>query len=76
MPHWFAGYPVQRAPKYSLRVCTKMSDDRTILITGGMRRLGKAIALHFVQLGSRLVPCYANDADAAESARSSPSGAA
>ena len=53
-----------------------MSDHPTILITGGTRRLGKAIARHYAQLGWRLVLCYASDAGAAEEARSSLSGTA
>jgi NAD(P)-dependent dehydrogenase (short-subunit alcohol dehydrogenase family) len=48
-----------------------MSDHPTILITGGTRRLGKAIGEHYARLGWRLVLCYARDRDAAEETRSS-----
>lgn len=53
-----------------------MSDHPTILITGGTRRLGKAIARHYAQPGWRLVLCYAGDRDAAEITRSALSATA
>jgi 3-oxoacyl-[acyl-carrier protein] reductase len=53
-----------------------MSDHPTILVTGGTRRLGKAIARHYAQRGWRLVLCYASDRDAAEATRASLAGVA
>ncbi|MCG6861306.1 MAG: SDR family NAD(P)-dependent oxidoreductase, partial [Chromatiaceae bacterium] len=53
-----------------------MSEHPTILITGGTRRLGKAIAQHYAQLGWRLVLCFARDSDAAQAARNELSSSA
>jgi 3-oxoacyl-[acyl-carrier protein] reductase len=53
-----------------------MSDHPTILITGGTRRLGKAIARHYAHRGWRLVLCYASDREAAEATRASLVGVA
>jgi len=53
-----------------------MSDHPTILITGGTRRLGRAIAQHYAQLGWRLVLGYLSDDAAAEAARDSLAGIA
>jgi len=61
---------VEPAPKIN------MSDHPTILITGGTRRLGKAIARHYAHRGWRLVLCYAGDREAAEATRASLVGVA
>ena len=53
-----------------------MPEAKTILITGGTRRLGKAIAAHYAAQGWRLVLSYLSDDGAAELTRSELQGAA